>query len=88
MPLHETPDALISQDVSQDETADVLIHFTQPPVTVTLNSQFSHTLEWHSPLHVDGVTVEPGKLNLYTYPGPHAGPELALLRRLILEVSK
>jgi len=44
-------------------------NISQPAARVRLNSMGQYTLEWETPLHTHGVTVEPGTLNLYTYPG-------------------
>ena len=67
-----------------------VIKFTDPPAMATLgstNSAGQHTLEWAVPLCSNGVCVEAGALNLYTYPGGFAGSKLALLRSVMLEIA-
>lgn len=71
-----------------EEPSDgALIGFLEPPVTVTLNSRGQHTLEWSQPLSMDGTSVDPGSLNLYTYPGAFLGPSLDIIRRVLLHIS-
>ena len=63
------------------------IHCTTLPTVVTLNSERQHTLEWDTALRIGGDFVEAGKLNLYTYPGGYTGPQLAILRLVMLEIA-
>ena len=63
------------------------VRFTEPPVRVVLNSTGQHTLEWPQPLRSGGTTIPAGSLNLYTFPGPFAGAELAIIRRVLLEIA-
>lgn len=63
-----------------------LITFASPPVIVELHTAGQHSLEWKNDLCADGVTIKAGTLNLYTYPGAFAGKQLALIRKVLLEL--
>lgn len=77
-----------NRDSSAVDSRSTTITFTSPPAVVSLDSTGQHTLEWAAPLSIGGCTVPPGKLNLYTYPGSHAGAELALLRQVMVELAR
>jgi hypothetical protein len=74
--------------VADDQATAVSISFTTPPTKVVLNSRGQHTLEWSAPLRLGSTYISPGALNLYTYPGPYSGTQVALLRRVLLEMAR
>ena len=55
---------------------------------VMLNSSGQHTISWDTTLRAEGVAVEPASLNLYTYPGPYKGAQLALIHSLVLKLAQ
>jgi len=57
-----------------------------PPVRINNTGQFK--LEWTVPLVADGVTLEPGELNLYIFPGGYSGANLNALRNAILDLAR
>ena len=84
--------------VKEPPNNQMLVDFLTPPVNIRLDSSGQHTLEWREPLtgpsrvstHPAGqrvVTVPPGSLNLYAYPGSYSGPALDLIRRVLLEMA-
>lgn len=70
-----------------DVAQSTAIPFTKPATKVLLNSKGQHTLEWSESLNLDKTSIPPGSLNLYTYPGGFSGPELALLKRVLLHMA-
>lgn len=74
--------------VEEDIPSGARIGFLTPPAVVTLNSIGQHALEWKEPLNHNGVTIEPGALNLYTFPGGFSGNKLQLIRKIILELAR
>lgn len=65
-----------------------VIHCLEPPVRVVLDSTGQHTLKWSEPLCMGSTLVPPNSLNLYTYPGKFAAPELAVIRKVLLEIAR
>jgi hypothetical protein len=71
-----------------DNKAWVSIGGLGGPSFATLTSSGGHLLEFGKLSSASGsVTLEPGSLNLYTYPGGLAGEELQLIRRVMLELA-
>lgn len=52
-----------------------------------MDSCGQHTLRWDRALNGQGVSIEPGSLNLYTYPATFTGAALDLIRRIVLDLA-
>ena len=79
----EEGSAPLLQPSQEDSTTPQL---TARLLGVVLNSTEQHTLEWSTPLVADGLSIEPGSLNIYTYPGPYVGDELGLIQSTMIKL--
>ena len=84
-PLDEPPVRVLFGEM---DVPSARVSFTEPPAYVSLQTRGQHSLHWAEPLHWNDTLLEPGSLNLYTYPGGYSGDELELIRLVMLEVAR
>ena len=77
----------LSTEGALEVDTDSMVSLSPLAAAVSIDSSGQHTLSWHAPLTADDVTIAPGSLNLYTFPGRFAGPELAVIRQIMLELA-